>query len=178
MSQGNPVEIMEYDPRWARVFADLHGVIGAALGDLALAIEHVGSTAVVGLAAKPIVDVDVVIARGSLAGAVKALAGLGYVHQGDLGIAGREAFKRLGEDVPREGTGRTWMEHHLYVCEPDSLELRRHLAFRNYLRGNPEQARAYGQLKRKLAGRFRFDRNAYVEGKSEFIGAVLREILA
>ena len=134
------VVIVDYDPQWPQVFHDLSRVIGGALGERALSIEHVGSTAVPGLAAKPIIDIDVVIASDDqLPAVIQALALLGYVHQGDLGIPQREAFNRQGDDVPRGGLGGTWPEHHLYVCPQDSRELRRHLAFRDFLRAHPKK---------------------------------------
>jgi GrpB-like predicted nucleotidyltransferase (UPF0157 family) len=174
--RNKPVEIIDYDPRWPQAFADLKAVLLGRLGDLALEVEHVGSTAVPGLCAKPIIDLDVVIAnRQSLPEVIRRLAGLGYAHEGDLGIAGREAFARSAADVPRDGRGRTWPEHHLYVCDKNSNELRRHLAFRDALRADPDRTAAYGRLKRELASRFRNDREAYGHGKSEFIERVLRQ---
>ena len=104
-----PVVIVPYDPAWPLIFEGLRDVHASALGRLALAIEHVGSTAVPGLAAKPIDDVDVAIpSRSVLSEVIALLARLGYRHQGDLGVPGREAFAREGsEDVPRAGTGRS-----------------------------------------------------------------------
>lgn len=95
----------------------------AVLGDVAMRIEHVGSTSVPGLAAKPILDIDVVIeSREKLPAAIERLATLGYEHEGDHNVAGREAFR------PGEGTTpRTWPAHHLYVCAQDNRELLRHL---------------------------------------------------
>ena len=161
---GEPVEIAEYDPGWAAFFAARRDAIAAALGPLAQRIEHVGSTSVPGLAAKPIVDMDVVIAaRDDLAPVIERLSGLGYLHEGDLGVAGREAFA-APEGLPR---------HHLYVCAADSRELARHLAFRDYLRAHPEAVRAYAELKRSLAARQRDDREAYTSAKTEFVEQVL-----
>jgi GrpB-like predicted nucleotidyltransferase (UPF0157 family) len=172
-----PVEIIDYDPRWPQAFADLKAVLLGRLGDLAMGVEHVGSTAVPSLCSKPIIDLDVVIAdRQSLPEAVQRLASLGYVHEGDLGIAGREAFARSAADVPRDDRGRTWPEHHLYVCDKNSAELRRHVAFRDALRADPARATAYGQLKQELARRFRHDRDAYGQGKTAFIESVLHPV--
>ncbi len=160
-----PVIVADYDPAWPRLFEELRDRVVAALGDLVVAVEHVGSTAVPGLPAKPIVDLDVVIATAAdLPAAIERLATLGYVHRGDLGIPGREAFSRPSDTPP----------HHLYVCARDSTELRRHLLFRDYLRTHPEDARAYGALKRQLATRFRDDREAYTEAKSAFVAEILR----
>jgi len=170
-----PVIIGDYDPQWPVAFAALRQVIGAALGDLAVAIEHVGSTAVPGLAAKPIIDLVVVIAsRAQLPAVIAALARLGYIHEGDKGIPGREAFDRAGPDVPRDGSGQTWPDQHLYVCARDNAELARQLAFRDYLRAHPPAAAAYAALKRELAREFRHDREAYTDHKRDFVEGILR----
>jgi len=170
------IEVVDYDPSWPLAFAELKRVIAAALGELALRIEHVGSTAVLGLAAKPIIDMDIVIADlSALSQAISALRELGYEHQGDLGIAGRHAFFRAGNDVPWDGSGREWQNHHLYVCPEDSPELARHIVFRDYLRQHPLRAEAYAALKRSLAEKFPFDIDAYIEGKSAFIEEALRQ---
>jgi len=158
-----PIEISDYDPGWPAAFAAIRDQVAAALGPLARRIEHVGSTAVPGLPAKPIIDLDVVIAtRADLPEAISRLAVLGYRHQGDLGIAGREAFASTASPA-----------RHLYVCTADSRELARYLAFRDYLRTHPGQARAYAELKRSLAARFRTDRDAYSRGKTAFVEQAL-----
>ncbi len=164
-----PVIIVDYDPAWPAQFEAIRRALASALGDVALRIEHVGSTSVPGLAAKPVVDIDVVIeSRAQLARAVERLGELGYAHQGDLDVPGREAFR------PREATTpRTWPAHHLYVCARDNRELLRHLAFRDWLRGHDEDRRRYAALKRELARRHRGDRDAYCEAKTDFIEEVL-----
>ncbi len=172
-----PILVVEYDPQWPLEFDRLKKVISHTLGELAEGIEHVGSTAVPGLAAKPILDVDVIIrSRKQLPTVVSKLAGLGYVHVGDLGIAGREAFERLGPDAPRAGTGRLWMEHHLYVCARNSRELSRHLRFRDHLIQNPQVRDEYAALKRALALQFRNEREAYTEAKTSFVEDVLARV--
>jgi len=99
--------------------------IWPSVSDVAIAIEHVGSTAVPGMAAKPVIDMDVVIAsRTNLPSIVSRLGSLGYQHRGDLGIADREAFL-----APRNQPA-----HHLYLCVENSLALKNHLAVRDYLR--------------------------------------------
>jgi len=159
-----PVEIAGYDPGWPQTFAVLRDQIAGVLGPLAQRIEHVGSTAVPGLPAKPIIDLDVVLATpADLPEVITRLAALGYQHQGDLGITGRDAF-----DSPAAVPA-----HHLYVCPADSRELARHLAFRDYLRACPGQARAYADLKRSLAAQFRSDRDAYSRGKTTFVEQAL-----
>ena len=159
------IEIADYDSCWPETFASLRDQVAAALGPLGKWIEHVGSTAVPGLPAKPVIDLDVVLAtRADLPEVITRLGALGYLHEGDLGISGREAF------TCPAGTPA----HHLYVCTADSHELARHLAFRDYLRAHPGQACAYAELKRSLAAQFRSDRDAYSRGKAAFIEQALR----
>ncbi|MCY3880642.1 MAG: GrpB family protein [Chloroflexi bacterium] len=168
------IEIVDYDPAWPETFAGISRVVAAALGELALSIEHVGSTAVPGLGAKPIIDLDVVIESPRvLPLVVEALGTLGYSHEGDGGIPGREAFGREGATVPAEGSGRVWPAHHLYVCPSGSEELQRHLRFRDYLRSHPDSAARYEALKRDLAHRHADDIDAYVAGKSAFVERIL-----
>jgi GrpB-like predicted nucleotidyltransferase (UPF0157 family) len=160
-----PVLIVDYDPHWPDLFEELRAPVVAALGDLAVGIEHVGSTAVPGLAAKPIIDMDVVVpSAADIPEAIRRLASLGYVHRGDLGIPGREAF------TPPAGKPR----HHLYVCAIDNEELGRHRSFRDHLLTHPEDARAYGALKKAAARRYAEDRVAYNEAKTPFVEAVLQ----
>jgi len=134
------------------------------------AIEHVGSTAVPGLAAKPIIDIDVLSASETLLPvAIERLARLGsYVHQGNLGIPEREAFLALANDPP----------HHLYVCPPRSAEFQRHIAFRDYLRAHPSAVKTYGDLKLALASQFREDRPAYIAGKNALVAELTRRAVA
>ncbi len=172
----NPILVVDYDPNWPIIFAELSRVIAECLGELASAIEHVGSTSVPGLAAKPIVDFDVVVeSRRAVLESIGRLARLGYIHQGDLGVPGREAFRHGGdEEVPRDGLGRKWPTHNLYVCSQDSEALAEHLAFRDFMRQNPKEATAYAELKRGLAKQFPHDMDAYVEGKTDFVKGILR----
>ena len=143
---------------------------------LAERVEHVGSTAVPGLAAKPILDLDLVLAPGvRMAEVIEALQRAGYRHEGDLGIEGREAFSRADDTVPWTGAPREWMAHHLYACDGDSRELARHLLFRDFLRIHSEEMRRYAALKYELADRFREDRAGYTEAKTGFIERILRE---
>jgi GrpB-like predicted nucleotidyltransferase (UPF0157 family) len=135
-----------------------------ALQEIAVAIEHVGSTAVPGLAAKPIIDLDVALrAEADQPEAIARLARLGHANQGDKGISGRAAFA-WPPRAPR---------HHLYVCALDSVEYRRHLLFRDYLRAHPDTTMAYAALKRQLAEQYRGQRDAYTEAKGPFVRAAM-----
>jgi GrpB-like predicted nucleotidyltransferase (UPF0157 family) len=158
------VLIREYDPAWPECFAKLAARVNTALGSLVLTVEHIGSTSVPGLAAKPIIDLDVVLASPTdLPETIRHLSGIGYAHEGDLGIAGREAF-HWPPSEPR---------HHLYVLCAAAKELRRHLAFRDALRSNGDLRYKYSALKRLLVERYRDDRDSYTEGKSAFIASVV-----
>ncbi len=163
-----PVRIVEYDAAWPLRFRALAGRATAALGDLVLRVEHVGSTSVPGLAAKPVIDLDVVVRPEDVERAVQRLAAIGYVHRGELGIPGRHAFR------PPPGEAK----HHLYVCVAGSDGLREHLLFRDHLRAHPDVAREYADLKRRLAQAHGTDRDGYQEAKSAFIDAVTRRAAA
>ncbi|GHU94627.1 hypothetical protein FACS1894208_06020 [Clostridia bacterium] len=162
-----PIVVEPYNPSWEAAFAALNAKLRSMVEGLAAAIHHVGSTSVPGLAAKPILDVDIEIADMSVFPQIKAqLAKLGYRHEGDYGIEGREAFKYDDSE---------FMTHHLYVCPSDSAELRRHLRFRDYLRSHPDAVREYGELKQSLTDKYGNDIDAYIDGKTAFIQRCLLE---
>ena len=160
----DPILIVDYNPTWPLEFARLRDRAAAAVGHLAVAIEHIGSTAVPGLAAKPVIDLVIVVEPDEVQHAIACLASIGYVHRGNLGVEGREAF-----DVP---AGERL--HHLYVSPTDSEELRAQLAFRDRLRKDGALATEYEELKRELATRFRNDRMGYTDAKTDFVTAASR----
>lgn len=159
------VVVIDYDEDWPRRFEQLRARIWTVLADVALRIEHVGSTAVPGLAAKPIIDMTIVVARrDDVPLTIDRLTTLGYRHRGTLGIEDREAFDHPPE-LPR---------HHLYVCPEGTIGLVNQVAVRDYLRAQPDAGRRYGELKKRLAAQFAQDIDGYVSGKTEFILNVLR----
>ncbi len=156
------IVVVPWQPEWLRSFEKIRDTLLPELKGLILTIEHVGSTSVPGLAAKPIIDIDIVIEDQQGLPAVKeALARLGYQHVGDLGIVGREAFKYSNKPE--------LMEHHLYVCVQDSSELKRHLALREHLKAHPEDRDRYAQVKYAAAARHPTDIDAYLEEKTPII---------
>ncbi|OJJ22351.1 hypothetical protein BKI52_06625 [marine bacterium AO1-C] len=169
------VVVVDYDPAWAGQFEALHKVLAKHLGSDFLTIEHVGSTSIKGLKAKPIIDLDIVIADNDEVRnrVIDKLAQLGYIHRGDLGIEGREAFKRPTNQVPETPENTTWFVHHLYVCKEGNLALQNHLQFRDYLRSHPDEVTAYGNLKQTLAKKFPYNIDAYIDGKTDFITRIL-----
>jgi len=158
------VRIVEYDSAWPVIFETLAARLREHLTNLVLRVEHVGSTAVPGLAAKPIVDIDAIVASAAeIPLAIERLATIGYVHEGNLGVEGREPFR------PPAGEQR----HHLYLLAEGANELRRHLAFRDALRADARLRSEYGALKRFLADRHSTDVAAYTAGKDAFVEAAL-----
>jgi len=169
-----PIIIEEANPKWAYFFQELKEIIKHELNGIIIDIEHVGSTSIPNLAAKPIIDLDIVIeSREMIPEISKKLRNLGYTHNGDQGIPGREAYKRDSEEVPYTPVRKQWLYHHLYVVDKNSKELKRHLYFRDYLRSHPEAREDYAKLKRKLAKEFRNRIDDYVDGKSKFIERIL-----
>lgn len=170
-----PIVVQDYNPEWAECFRALKRIFAEKLNESILRIEHVGSTSIPGMKAKPVIDLDIIIdERGeAFDTVVEGLKRLGYRHVGDLGITGREAFKRLDETVPDDGSDRTWMKHNLYVCQEGSIGLANHLNFRDYLRNHPDKVIEYSKLKQDLADKFPFDIDAYIDGKTDFIVDVL-----
>lgn len=159
------IEVLPYDARWPAAFAALEAEYAAALASVGVpvvAIEHVGSTSVPGLAAKPVLDVDIVVAEADVAAASDALAGLGFTPLGDLGIAQRHAFRAPERLAPT----------HTYVVVDGSLALRNHLAVRDVLRADPVLRDEYAAVKLR-AGRDTDDIDDYVRRKSEVVQRIL-----
>lgn len=160
--QTKRVIVVAYDEAWKSAFEKIRSEIENAIGDLIVGVEHVGSTSVKGMSAKPCIDIDVVIKDYSVFDEiVSKLGAIGYIHEGDLGIKDREAFKYT--DKPH------LMTHHLYVCVQRSEELNRHIVFRDFLRSNTEALKRYSLVKEKAAELFPNDIDKYIEYKSPCI---------
>ena len=156
------VTVVPYDKKWAEDFTEIKNELDRAAGDLIIGIEHVGSTSVEGMSAKPCIDIDVVIGDYSVFDAVVSrLEAIGYIREGDLGIKDREAFKY--SDKPH------LQKHHLYVCPQNSKELYRHITFRDFLKGNPDAVKKYSRVKEEAARLFPDDIDKYIEYKTPCI---------
>ena len=156
------VIVVPYDKTWKSAFEEIKKEIEGAIGNLIIGIEHVGSTSVEGLSAKPCIDIDVIIKDyATFDTVVSHLETIGYTHEGNLGIKDREAFKYV--DKPH------LQKHHLYVCPQYSEELYRHITFRDFLRSNPEAAKKYGSIKETAARLFPDNIDKYIEYKSPCI---------
>ncbi|MEM0987160.1 MAG: GrpB family protein [Pseudomonadota bacterium] len=163
------IEIADYDPDWPRLFQAESEALAPVLNALPLVgLEHIGSTAVPGLAAKPIIDIlaiveDLEYARTNLP---EPMAGIDYVFWADNPTQDRLFFVK---GMPPHGERRT---HHVHVCQPGPL-VDRHILFRDYLRAHPTEAAAYAVLKRRLAAEHTADREGYTAAKNAFVERVV-----
>ena len=161
--ESGTVEVVEYDDRWPAIFLDESSRLLEACRAVPLSLEHIGSTAVPGLSAKPVLDI--LAGHPAPVPALEYVAPLeraGYEHRGDRGIAGHQFFRR--------GRPRAY---HIHLVERDGGLWRKYITFRDCLRANPLIAREYAELKQKLAARFPRDREAYIEGKAAFVADVI-----
>jgi GrpB-like predicted nucleotidyltransferase (UPF0157 family) len=156
-----------YDGSWPVEFEKIKNELLPIIGNDIISIEHVGSTSVEGLYAKPIIDIDIVIEGGMFETVKGELAKIGYSHEGNLGIAGREAF--------RYDNKQHLMKHHLYVCDNNSDELRRHITLRKYLRTHEADRDEYSKIKLEMPKKYPNDIDSYMNGKSSVILSILQK---
>lgn len=162
--------VKKYDTSWPAKYEAEAKAIAEILGDELVAIHHIGSTSVPGLSAKPIIDIMPVVKNIEAVDRFSAqFEALGYEVMGEYGICGRRYFRKGGDD-------RT---HHVHVFEESNrLDIDRHLAVRDFLRTHPDDAKAYGELKTKLAAEFPKDIEGYCDGKDEFVKSLERRAMA
>lgn len=162
------IVIVEYDPDWALAYETERDRILDAIGNQLTAVEHVGSTAVPGLGAKPIIDIMVAVADiDDYVHAIAPLEGLGYeyVSEYEEFIPERRYFRKGAEPS----------SHHLHMVQRTTSFWHDHLLFRDYLRTHDETARDYEELKKALAAKLGDDRLAFTEAKTAFIESVLAQ---
>jgi GrpB-like predicted nucleotidyltransferase (UPF0157 family) len=161
------VILVPHDPRWSAEFERESRLLASLFEPELVAIHHIGSTAIPGIVAKPVIDMLAVVADlAVLDSAAPALAQVGYEAKGEFGIAGRRYFRK--DSGPRIRT------HQLHGFESGAPEIRRHLVFRDYLIAHPDVAREYSALKQDLVARFGNDMTSYSDGKTDFIRGVVR----
>lgn len=167
--------LQDYQDEWPAQFQQIRGILQEVLAAHCQSIEHIGSTSVPGLAAKPIIDIDIVYQYpNDFAGIKPALEKLAYYHNGNQGIKDREVFKRnKGAEHPILDQ----IPHHLYACPSTSEELNRHLLFRDYLRKNPAASAQYQQLKYQIAAEARQDRKLYAQLKEKQARSMIESFL-
>ena len=154
------IKVLDYDPTWEIKFDIEQGLLNEAIGHVALSIEHIGSTSVDGLVAKPIIDIMVEVSNlESLDQRSEILASLGYEIKGENGIEGRRYFQKGGNQ-------RT---HHVHAFLTGDKNLTRHIAFREYLIAHPEISEEYGAIKKHAANTCKNNSVLYMSMKNEFI---------
>ena len=168
-----PVKIVDYNPQWPILFENEKCLILSAIGRFVVGIEHVGSTAVIGLGAKPIIDITVAIKN--LKDAHKCI--------GSLESIGYEYVPEYEESVPErryfhKGKPPKEQHYHLHMVELSSSFWERHLLFRDYLRTHPEATKYYHELKKRLAAKYGSDREGYTEAKTSFIESIVAKARA
>lgn len=161
------VEIVPYNPEWPSQFEAEKRRIEGALGDLAIEIHHMGSTAIPGLDAKPIIDIMIVVRKlDDAAQCIAPLKELGYTFVDHPENVDRRFFRK----------GHHPRTHHAHIVEQDSQALKEHLAFRDALRNDPQLRDQYAALKYELANRHKHDRAMYTESKTEFVHGIIAGI--
>lgn len=154
------IEVIDYDSSWHAAFAAEKIHLQEAIGSNAVSVEHIGSTAVVGLAAKPIIDILIAVTSLSeLDRANDVIAALGYAVKGENGITGRRYFQK----------GTNQRSHHVHAFKVDDIHLHRHRVFKDYLIAHNEIALAYGLIKKSAAAKSNNDVNVYMAFKNSFI---------
>jgi len=164
------IEVVAYDPRWPEAFERAREELAAAWGANVMAIHHIGSTSIVGMYAKPVIDVLAVVDdQAILDDQARQIERLGYQVMGEFGIAGRRYFRR------DNATGKR--THQVHAFAKGSSHVKRHLAFRDFLRADAAVAAEYGALKQALAAAHPHDMEAYMDRKDVFIKEVERRAL-
>ena len=154
------IEVVDYDPNWKRIFEIERGMLTKAIGCNVVQIDHIGSTSVVGLAAKPVIDILIEVANlAELDTANKNIESLGYLIKGENGISGRRYFQK----------GCSQRSHHVHAFQTNDFHLLRHRAFKEYLIAHPIIASEYGSIKKEFISKSDNDINIYMALKNDFI---------
>ncbi|MFW9932548.1 MAG: GrpB family protein [Candidatus Thorarchaeota archaeon] len=160
MSEWRGVKVVPYNSEWPIMFEQEKKVLQAILSDLLVEIHHIGSTAIPGISAKPVIDILPVVKEiVKVDEMTKEFERYGYEGRGEFGLPGRRYFTK----------GKSERTHHIHIYERGNPEVIRHLAFRDYMIAHPLEAKAYSELKEKLAKEFANDRDSYIDGKEEFV---------
>ncbi|WP_319422968.1 GrpB family protein [Pleurocapsa sp. FMAR1] len=156
------VEVVPYNPQWKKAFNAESEKLIAALAENLVFIHHIGSTAIPNIHAKPIIDFLIEVKNIDLiTEQTSAIEKLGYEAMGEFGLSGRRYFRKENPSGIRT--------HHVHIYETNSPEIKRHLAFRDYMIAHPENAEQYSQLKQELAQKHPYNIEGYMDGKNEFV---------
>ena len=159
--------VEKYNSKWPEWFEQIKAFLGKKVAKASLRIEHIGSIAIPGMIAKPIIDIIIVI-KAERWGEIKGiLEGLGYYYRGNLGIEDREVFRLNDESI--------LPLHHLYVCPKNSQALKEEVAFRDYLKTHKKDRENLSTLKWSLCEKFNNDRQAYMDGKDAMVKDITKK---
>jgi GrpB-like predicted nucleotidyltransferase (UPF0157 family) len=165
------VEVVPHDRHWQSLFKAESCHLSIAFGDNAIAIHHIGSTAIETIYAKPIIDILIEVKDiNKVDDRNTQIESLGYVAMGEFGIVGRRFFRKDNKNGIRT--------HHIHTFEIGSPQIDRHLAFRDYLKSHPEAAREYSELKQQLAQQYPTNIESYMDGKNGFIREIDKQAAA
>lgn len=163
MTQQNKVrtiEVVKPNPRWKYEYREESEKVLSIMGDEIAEIHHIGSTSISGIYAKPIIDILIGVKNILEVDKYdKEMVNIGYTPKGEYGIEGRRFYLK----------GEINRTHHIHIFEIDSPHIKRHLNFRDYMNTHPKDAKRYEELKKDLANEFRYDNEAYCDGKDDFI---------
>jgi GrpB-like predicted nucleotidyltransferase (UPF0157 family) len=161
--------VEKYNPEWPKWFEEIKAYLGVKIAKACIRIEHVGSTAIPGMIAKPIIDIIIVIEAERWEKMKSLLEERGYYHRGNQGIEDREVF-RLIDETPLP-------LHHLYVCPKHSYEIKKETAFRDYMKTHKKDRERLSKHKRELAEKFNNDRQLYIDGKDAMVKEITEKAL-
>lgn len=163
------IAVLNYDPEWPSKYERERDHIASILKDNYISIYHIGSTAIPGLAAKPIIDIMVAVrSLESVDAATEEFSDIGYEYLGEFGIAGRRYLRKGGDE-------RT---HQIHIFQADDWDnIGRHLAFRDFMRTHEEEREEYAKIKKALAEKFPYDIGGYCDGKESFVREVEKRAL-
>lgn len=160
------IEVIPHNTDWAQKYAEEAALLRTIFGDRLLTIHHIGSTTIPGILAKPVIDIIIVVSEIETVEACNlAMIAAGYVPRGEAGIPNRRFFRKETEGI---------RSHHVHIYPQGNENIATHLNFRDYLRAHPDEARAYSQLKERLAEQFRYDSESYTESKTDFVERINR----
>ncbi|TET77291.1 MAG: GrpB family protein [Candidatus Heimdallarchaeota archaeon] len=161
------VKLKPYNPQWKEFFKKEKKLISSVITAFLIDIQHIGSTAIPNIVAKPIIDVAVAIdSLDNIEKIIPPLENIGFIYRGEQGIPDRHMFVKGGEN---------YRTHHLHVMQKDHYEWNKHILFRDYLKKHPNDAKQYSELKQKLFLKYGNDREKYTESKSEFIQNIIEK---
>ena len=169
--------IEPYNVNWKIEFENLKRLLMKSLNGFELDIQHVGSTAIPDLFAKPILDIDIIIDNKTLLDDISTrLEKIGYINKGEQGVSGRFAFRQTSEWTLQKDNYKNWQAHHLYICISNSLALKNHLLFRDALVNDKKLVEEYSRLKNDLVKEKGMTKEQYTRQKTDFIISVLKTL--